>query len=83
MAAAIETKVLTKDYRSPLKEPGLWGGVKALFDRKYKDTRAVDGVSFKIEEGELVGFLGANGAGKSSILRAISVARLRSDEAPA
>ncbi len=69
---AIETKGLTKDYRSPLKEPGLWGGVKSLFDRKWKDTRAVDGVSFKIEEGELVGFLGANGAGKTTTLKMLS-----------
>lgn len=72
MALAIETDGLTKDYRSPLKEPGLWGGVKSLFDRKWKDTRAVDGVSFKIEEGELVGFLGANGAGKTTTLKMLS-----------
>ncbi|MDD5303006.1 MAG: ATP-binding cassette domain-containing protein [Elusimicrobia bacterium] len=72
MALAIETRGLTKDYRSPLKEPGLWGGVKSLFDRKYKDTRAVDGVSFSIEEGELVGFLGANGAGKTTTLKMLS-----------
>ncbi|MBI5247218.1 MAG: ATP-binding cassette domain-containing protein [Elusimicrobia bacterium] len=68
----METKGLTKDYRSPIKEPGLWGGVKSLFDRKYKDTRAVDGVTFKIEEGELVGFLGANGAGKTTTLKMLS-----------
>ncbi|MFI5346269.1 MAG: ATP-binding cassette domain-containing protein [Elusimicrobiota bacterium] len=72
MSVALETKGLTKDYRSPVKEPGLWGGVKALFDRKYKDTRAVDGVTFKIEEGELVGFLGANGAGKTTTLKMLS-----------
>ena len=72
MALAIETNGLTKDYRAPLKEPGLWGGVKSLFDRKYKDTRAVDGVSIRIEEGELVGFLGANGAGKTSTLKMLS-----------
>ncbi len=72
MAAAIETTGLTKDYRSPVKEPGLWGGVKSLFDRKYKDTRAVDGMTFRIEEGELVGFLGANGAGKTTTLKMLS-----------
>ncbi|MBI3289483.1 MAG: ATP-binding cassette domain-containing protein [Elusimicrobia bacterium] len=72
MPAAIETRALTKDYRSPVKEPGLWGGVKSLFDRRYKDTRAVDGVSFRIEEGELVGFLGANGAGKTTTLKMLS-----------
>ncbi|MDE2510747.1 MAG: ATP-binding cassette domain-containing protein [Elusimicrobia bacterium] len=72
MPVALETKGLTKDYRSPVKEPGLWGGVKALFDREYKDTRAVDGVTFKIDEGELVGFLGANGAGKTTTLKMLS-----------
>ncbi len=69
---ALDVKNLTKDYRSPAKEPGLWGGVKALFDRKYKDTRAVDGVTFRIDEGELVGFLGANGAGKTTTLKMLS-----------
>jgi len=72
VAVALETKGLTKDYRSPVKEPGLWGGVKALFDRKYKDTRAVDAVGFTIDEGELVGFLGANGAGKTTTLKMLS-----------
>ena len=72
MAAAIETKGLTKDYRSPLKEPGLWGGVGSLFDRRYQDTRAVDAVDVRIEEGELVGFLGANGAGKTTTLKMLS-----------
>ena len=72
MAAAVETKGLTKDYRSPVKEPGLWGGVRSLFDRRYKDTRAVDAVDFRIEEGELVGFLGANGAGKTTTLKMLS-----------
>jgi ABC-2 type transport system ATP-binding protein len=72
MPLAIETKSLTKDYRSTVKDPGLWGGVKSLFDRKYKDTRAVDHVSFRIEEGELVGFLGANGAGKTTTLKMLS-----------
>jgi ABC-2 type transport system ATP-binding protein len=72
MPLAIETKSLTKDYRSTVKDPGLWGGVKSLFDRKYKDTRAVDHVSFRIEEGELVGFLGANGARKTTTLKMLS-----------
>ncbi len=72
MPPAIVTQSLIKDYRSPLKAPGLWGGVKSLFNREYKETRAVDGVSFLIEEGELVGFLGANGAGKTTTLKMLS-----------
>ncbi|HAZ07767.1 MAG TPA: ABC transporter [Elusimicrobia bacterium] len=72
MAPAIETKGLTKDYRSPVKEPGLWGGIRSLVNRRYKDIRAVNDVSLRIEEGELVGFLGANGAGKTTTLKMLS-----------
>ncbi|RLB21787.1 MAG: branched-chain amino acid ABC transporter ATP-binding protein [Deltaproteobacteria bacterium] len=37
----------------------------------YGDIRAVNGVSFHLDQGELVSIIGANGAGKSSILNAI------------
>ena len=38
----------------------------------YDHIKAVDGVSFDVARGEIVTLIGANGAGKSSILRAIS-----------
>ena len=34
-----------------------------------KDYLALDNVSFKIEKGDLVGFLGANGAGKTTLIK--------------
>jgi len=37
----------------------------------YGDIRAVSGVSFALEKGELVSIIGANGAGKTSILGGI------------
>ena len=37
----------------------------------YRGVEAVHGVSFGVEEGELVSVIGANGAGKTTILRAI------------
>ncbi len=37
----------------------------------YGESLAVKGVSFSVEEGELVTVIGANGAGKSTILRAV------------
>ena len=38
----------------------------------YGNINAVKGVSFDVAQGEIVTLIGANGAGKSSILRAIS-----------
>ena len=38
----------------------------------YGNIRAVKGISFDVYEGEIVTLIGANGAGKSSTLRAIS-----------
>jgi branched-chain amino acid transport system ATP-binding protein len=38
----------------------------------YEKIQAVHGVSFEVDEGEVVCIIGANGAGKSTTLRAIS-----------
>ncbi len=38
----------------------------------YKDLTVIHGVSFRVGEGEVVSLVGSNGAGKSTILRAIS-----------
>lgn len=68
----IEVTNLKKYYQVHQKEPGLWGSVKSLFKRQYYDVKAVDDISFKINEGELVGFIGPNGAGKTTTLKVLS-----------
>lgn len=47
---------------------------KAIFFKNtpYKPKKAVDNVSFKIEQGESVALFGKNGAGKSTILKMIT-----------
>lgn len=40
--------------------------------KRFGDLYAVDDVSFRIEQGEVVGFLGPNGAGKTTLMRMIT-----------
>ena len=69
---AIDVHGLTKTFRTYKKEPGLGGAIRGLFKRTYDSVNAVDNVSFRIEEGEFVGFLGPNGAGKTTTLKMLS-----------
>jgi ABC-2 type transport system ATP-binding protein len=65
----IEVKNLTKIYRSHLREKNL---IKDLFFRRYKETIALDQVSFQIKKNEFVGFIGPNGAGKTTTMKILS-----------
>ena len=63
---------LSKVFHVQRKEPGLGGAVKALFLPKYEDKVAVDGISFSVKEGEMVGYIGVNGAGKSTTIKMLT-----------
>ena len=65
----IEVNELTKVFRKPIRGEGLSGMAKTLLSRKYEEIRAVDGISFAVPDGEIVGYIGANGAGKSTTIK--------------
>jgi ABC-2 type transport system ATP-binding protein len=50
--------------------------------KRYGDVQALDGVSFRVREGEVFGLLGPNGAGKSTTVRVL-VTLTRADEGTA
>lgn len=68
----ISVKNLSKHFTIYKKEPGLKGSFKSLFKRKYETVKAVENISFTIQEGEIIGFIGQNGAGKTTALKMLS-----------
>ena len=65
----IEVKNISKSFVSPKKYPGLKGAIKGLFSNEKVEKKAVDDISFSIGEGEIVGYIGSNGAGKSTTIK--------------
>src|SRR4051795_83938 len=68
----IQARALSKTYRVFQKAPGLWGAIRSLARRQYKEVHAVADVTFDVEPGEMVAFLGPNGAGKTTTLKMLS-----------
>lgn len=65
----IELKNITKTYKIVQRNAGLGNAFKSYFKREYKEVKALDDISFKINEGEMVGYIGPNGAGKSTTIK--------------
>ncbi|NCB91572.1 MAG: ATP-binding cassette domain-containing protein [Clostridia bacterium] len=70
--AVIEVMDLKKEYRIAKKQDGISGTIKHLIHPVYGKKEAVKGISFAIQEGESVAFLGANGAGKSTTIKMLT-----------
>ncbi|MBV9281910.1 MAG: ATP-binding cassette domain-containing protein [Chloroflexi bacterium] len=70
--AAIEVDSLTKVFRVTRREPGLLGAVRALVKPSQERKVGLDGLSFAVEPGELVGYIGINGAGKSTTIKVLT-----------
>lgn len=65
----INLENVSKSFKIYKKESGLKGAVKSLFKREVEVKVAVDNLSLDIEEGEMVGYIGSNGAGKSTTIK--------------
>lgn len=68
----IEVNHIVKEYKKVKKEKGLKGAIKNLFVQKVEYVRAVDDISFSINQGDIVAYIGPNGAGKSTTVKMLS-----------
>lgn len=62
----VELEHVSKEYKVPCKGSNF---IKDLFCTKYRTVEAVKDVSLKIGVGETVGYIGLNGAGKSTTIK--------------
>lgn len=60
----IELEHITKTYKVSKRNAGLKNAFKSYFKREYTEVKALNDISFKINEGEMVGYIGPNGARK-------------------
>ena len=63
---------LKKSFKVKEKEKGFIGNIKSIFKPKYKEIKAVNDISFEVEEGEIIAFIGPNGAGKSTTIKMLT-----------
>ncbi|WP_042356727.1 ABC transporter ATP-binding protein [Bacillus rubiinfantis] len=69
---AIEVKNLRKEFKAYSSRSGLKGAFRDLFTRNYKIVPAVNNISFSVKQGEMVGYIGENGAGKSTTIKMLT-----------
>lgn len=72
MSSIIKVQNLRKIFKISKRPKGLPGTIANLFVPKFNEKIAVDGINFEIQKGEAVGFIGANGAGKSTTIKMMS-----------
>ena len=69
MSNAIEVKQLRKEFKAYSSRIGLKGAFRDLLTRNYKIMPAVNDISFTVKQGEMVAYIGENGAGNRRPLK--------------
>lgn len=70
--ASIVVDDVSKVFRVTEKQPGVLGTMKSLVRPRRREKIAVDRISFSVDQGEMVGYIGVNGAGKSTTIKMLT-----------
>jgi ABC-2 type transport system ATP-binding protein len=68
----IKAENLNKMFRVYKSGDGIRGYLKSFISRDYEEIHAVEGLNLEIEKGEMIGYIGANGAGKSTTVKMLT-----------
>lgn len=68
----IEVDSLSKGYRVHRKKTGIKGSLSGFIKREYQYVEAVKNISFRVDEGEILGVVGQNGAGKTTTMKMLA-----------
>jgi len=69
---AIDVRDLRKQFKVQNNRAGLGGALRDLFKREYREVAAVKDITFQIPHGEICGYIGENGAGKSTTIKMLT-----------
>ncbi len=69
MPVVIHVKNIVKEFSVPAEKKS---GIIHTFLRSEKKMRALDHISFDVHEGEIIGYIGPNGGGKSTTIKLLT-----------
>jgi ABC-2 type transport system ATP-binding protein len=72
MKDVILCRQLERSFLSYKKQNGVLNSIKGFFQRQHIEKKALLPLNLKVEEGIIVGLVGANGAGKTTLLKLLS-----------
>lgn len=68
----IELSGIDKSFKVAKRKSGMKAALQSFMHKNYDEIHALNEISFKIDDGEIVGYIGPNGAGKSSTIKIMS-----------